>query len=421
MTRYLSLFSGIGGLEHPETTPVLVCEADQHCRTSLERQYPQAEIWTDVRTLVPPAADMVVGGWPCQDLSSAGKLGGLSGSRSGLFFEMLRVARESGAHTIIGENVPNLLTIGQGREFAEVLRSLGDAGFPNIAWRVLNARAFGLPQERRRLFIVASSSPSRAEALHAVIPQPDLGESLQRLDVEASTNRYAAGFYWTGGRRSVCFSPGYVPALKIGATDEKGRSPVAVYLNGKVRKLNARENLELQGFSHVDLSDMTPSAILRMAGNAVPAPVGRFVVQSVADCAPPSGVRTSFGAIGQAGIIEDGLPWAIEHDDPPLASNLIDFLHPDDDSSLTAQAAAGLLVRSIRSGLPLPRELFDTLLDLSHDRTGKLHPSRGNSFEALDGMGDELTWYSGKLNSISEYGGKLESRRGPSRKLRAVV
>lgn len=421
MTRYLSLFSGIGGLEHPEAAPVLVCEADQHCRTSLARQYPHAEVWADVRTLVPPAADMVVGGWPCQDLSSAGKLGGLSGSRSGLFFEMLRVARESGAHTIVGENVPNLLTIGQGSEFAEVLRSLGDAGFPNIAWRVLNARAFGLPQERRRLFIVASKSPARAEALHAEIPQLSLDEPPRPLDIEAPPSRYAAGFYWTGGRRSVCFSPGYVPALKIGATDEKGRSPVAVYLNGRVRKLTARENLELQGFSHIDLSDMTPSAILRMAGNAVPAPVGQFVVQSVADCAPPSGVRTAFGAIGQAGVIEDGLPWVIEHDDPPLASNLVDFLDPDDDNSLTAQAAAGLLVRSIRSGLPLPRELFDTLLELSHDRTGRLHPSRGNSFEALDSMGDELTAYSGKLNSIWEYRDKLQMHNGPSRKLPAAV
>ncbi len=421
MIRYLSLFSGIGGLEHPGTPPLLVCEADQLCRVSLNRQYPQADLWPDVQTLVPPAADMVVGGWPCQDLSSAGKLGGLSGARSGLFFEMLRVARESGAHTIIGENVPNLLTIGQGSEFAEVLRSLGDAGFPNIAWRVLNARAFGLPQERRRLFIVASKSPARAEALHALIPESATDGAKKRLDLEATGEGKAAGFYWTGGRRSICFSPGYVPALKIGATDEKGRSPVAVYLNGKVRKLNAQENLDLQGFAHLDLSDMTPSAILRMAGNAVPAPVGQFVVQSVADCEPSAGVRTSFGAIGQAGILEDGLPWAIEHDDPPLASNLIDFLHPDDDSSLTAQAAAGLLVRSIRSGLPLPKELFETLLDLSHDRTGKLHPSRGNSFEALDGMLDELTWYSAKLNSISEYSEKLESRKSPVRKLRAAV
>ncbi len=418
MTRYLSLFSGIGGLEHPDTAPLLVCEADEHCRTALARQYPDAAIWPDVRTLLPPAADMVVGGWPCQDLSSAGKLGGLSGSRSGLFFEMLRVAEASGAETVVGENVPNLLTLGQGSEFGEVLRALQNAGFPHIAWRILNARAFGLPQERRRLFIVASKSAAKAEALHADLPPvaTKAGEQ-QNLDAD----NFAAGFYWTGGRRSICFSPGYIPALKIGATDEKGRSPVAVYLNGAVRKLGANECLALQGLSHVDLSGMSSSAILRMAGNAVAGPVGRFVVKSVAESASPVGVRTSFGSIGAAGIVEAGIPWVIDHEPTPLATNLADFLETDADDSLSSQAAAGLLVRSVRSGLPLPTELFDALFELSKDRSGRLHPSRGNSFEALDGMQQELILYSKRLTSITAQVARQDAKRASIRRLQAVV
>lgn len=391
---YLSLFSGVGGLEHPDVAPVVACEVDPHCRAVLKSQYPDTELWPDVQTLQPPTADMVVGGWPCQDISSAGRLGGLAGSRSGLFFEMLRVAVTSGAETLVGENVPNLLTINKGQEFAAVLTALTDAGYPFIAWRILNARSFGLPQERRRLFIVASKSPERAEALHTSIPS---------LPTELPTaSGYAAGFYWTAGKRSVCFSPGYVPALKIGATDEKGRSPVAVFVNGRVRKLSVSENLRLQGLEHIESPDLKPSALLRMAGNAVPAPVGRFVVKAVSDCAPAGGIRTSFGVIGSAGYAEEGLPWTVEHEPTSLATNLLDFLDLDDRSSLTPQAAAGLLVRSTRSGLPLPLELFETLVELAKDRTQRVHPSRADSFAALDTMQDELKLYARKLSAVSE-------------------
>lgn len=392
--RYLSLFSGVGGLEHPEVAPVIACEVDPHCRTVLASQYPDTELWPDVQTLQPPAADMVVGGWPCQDISSAGRLGGLAGARSGLFFEMLRVAVSSGAETLVGENVPNLLNINKGKEFDSVLKALTEAGYPFIAWRILNARSFGLPQARRRLFIVASKAPERAEALHASIPPLP-----QNLPPDAG---YAAGFYWTAGKRSICFSPGYVPALKIGATDEKGRSPVAVFVNGRVRKLSVSENLRLQGLEHIESPDLKPSALLRMAGNAVPAPVGRFVVKSVSDCAPAEGIRTSFGTIGSAGFAEDGLPWTIEHEPTALATNLIDFLDLNDQNSLTPQAAAGLLVRSTRSGLPLPLELFETLVALTQDRTQRLHPSRADSFAALDSMQDDLKRYARKLSPVNE-------------------
>ena len=60
--RYLSLFSGVGGLEHPDAAPMLACEVDPNCQKALQRQYPDTEVWPDVRTLQPPAAAMVVGG-----------------------------------------------------------------------------------------------------------------------------------------------------------------------------------------------------------------------------------------------------------------------------------------------------------------------------------------------------------------------
>lgn len=392
--RYISVFSGVGGLEHPTASPLLVCELDRFCQIVLKRRYDGVDIRGDITQLAdPPTADVVAGGWPCQDLSSAGTLGGITASRSGLFFEMLRVARESGARTLVGENVPNLLTINRGRDFSVVLEALRSEGFRFVAWRVLNARSFGLPQERRRIFMVASKDRAPAEALHARIPYRK----------EATAAELASGFYWTAGKRAIAFSPGFAPALKIGATDEKGRSPVAVFWDRRVRKLSPAESLRLQGFEGLPVEDLSPSVILRMAGNAVPSPVGHFVMESVSVETPSDGTKTSFGVIEESGICEDGVTWAVAHEPSSLARNLGDFIDRRAKDSLSAQAAAGLIVRSVRSGHRMPRELFDLLLELTADRNQELKPSRANSFESLDAMGAEMSAYAARLPTVDRY------------------
>ena len=228
------------------------------------------------------------------------------------------------------------------------------------------------------------------------------------------SSRLASGFYWTGGKRSICFSPGYAPALKIGATDNKGRAPVAIMLADRVRKLTPNEFLRLQGFENLPIDGLQPSTILRMAGNAVPVPMGHFVMEAVASCASQSGTPTSFGIVAPAGVLEDGLIWQIEHGPQPLADNLIDFIDTGSEDSLSAQAAAGLIVRSVRSGQPMPKELFDVLKSLAADRTGKLKASRGNSFDALDSLADATASYRDSLPEMAEYGGFLEKDDEPA-------
>lgn len=388
--RYLSLFSGIGGLEHKEIPPLLYCEQDVACQTVLRERHPNVEIIGDVRELTsPPKAEIVVGGWPCQDISSAGVLSGINGLRSGLFFDMVRVAKESGAHTLVGENVPNLLSINKGKDFQIVIDTLLDNGYPFIAWRVLNARSFGLPQERRRLFIVASKDKQRAESLHSKLP-------IMRPR-QSSVEQSAYGFYWTGGKRSICFSSGYVPTLKIGATDERGRAPVAVFYNNHVRKLSPSEFMALQGFTDISTERLPASTVLRMAGNAVAVPVGQFVVDSAFNPKPMDGFRSEFGIISQAGIWENDIPWGISHEENELANNLADFLDLESSDMLSAQAAAGLIVRSVRSGQPMPAELFDTLWALTQDRSQGIKASRSNSFESLDAMYEDILSYRKRL------------------------
>jgi DNA (cytosine-5)-methyltransferase 1 len=111
-----------------------------------------------------PLCDVLVGGFPCQGVSVAGKREGLRDERSGLFFEFVRIASELRAAWLVLENVPGLLSSNEGRDFAIVLLSLEDAGY-RCAWRILDSQWFGVAQRRRRVFIVGHSDARRAGAV----------------------------------------------------------------------------------------------------------------------------------------------------------------------------------------------------------------------------------------------------------------
>ena len=166
--KFVSLFAGVGGFDLGLTSSGHQCvgqvEIDKHARSVLELQFPDVPKHNDVTTAIDWAdeigltgnIDLVCGGFPCQDLSVAGKRAGLSGARSGLFYDALRFATHTKAETILLENVPGLLTSNQGRDFGAVITSLAESGYSNIEWRVLDSQFFGVPQRRRRVFIVAS-------------------------------------------------------------------------------------------------------------------------------------------------------------------------------------------------------------------------------------------------------------------------
>lgn len=173
--RFVSLFAGVGGfdlgLERSGHTCVGQVEIDKHARAALERHWPNVPKHDDVTTAIDWAdeigltgtVDLIAGGFPCQDLSVAGRRAGLDGKRSGLFFDALAFATHVKAKTILLENVPGLLSSNQGRDFGVLLSALADAGYSNIEWRVLNSQFFGVPQRRRRIFIIASlgTEPAR--------------------------------------------------------------------------------------------------------------------------------------------------------------------------------------------------------------------------------------------------------------------
>ena len=169
MSTFVSLFAGIGGfdlgLEQAGHTCVGQVEIDKHAQKVLKRHWPDVPLHDDVTTAIEWAkeidligkVDIVCGGFPCQDVSVAGKRAGIAGARSGLFWDAIQFAREVKAQTVILENVPGLLSSNQGRDFGVVISELADSGYGHIEWRILDSQFFGVPQRRRRIFIVGST------------------------------------------------------------------------------------------------------------------------------------------------------------------------------------------------------------------------------------------------------------------------
>ena len=211
-----SLFAGIGGFdlgfERAGMRVAWQVELDPYCRAVLARHFPDAARFEDVREVGAgslEAVDLICGGFPCQDLSSAGRGAGIDGARSGLWSEFARIVRELRPGYVVVENVPALLT-GKGKRWdrgpiGRVLGDLAEVGY-DAEWACLSAREFGAPHLRKRVWIVAY--PARdAEAGAAAEPRAER----QRAR--------------TGGQRSG--------AAKLADADRRGRE-------GRTRELGAR-------------------------------------------------------------------------------------------------------------------------------------------------------------------------------------
>lgn len=165
--KFIDFFAGIGGirlgLERAGHECVGFCEFDKFARQSYKAIHNTNNEWEahDVRTVNStdvPKADLWCFGFPCQDLSVAGKQKGLqAGERSGLFYEIMRLLaglqKEDRPKYLLVENVKNLLSIGNGFDFLRLLVEMGGHGY-DVEWQVLNSKDFGVPQNRERVFLI---------------------------------------------------------------------------------------------------------------------------------------------------------------------------------------------------------------------------------------------------------------------------
>lgn len=161
--RYLDMFAGIGGFRSGLDAVggfecVGYCEIDKHAKQAYEAMYDtRGEIYYDdartIRAESLPDIDLICGGFPCQAFSIAGKRGGFDDARGTLFFEIARIAAACRPAFLLLENVPGLLSHDGGRTFASILGTLSDLGY-DVAWQVLNSKDFGVPQSRKRVYII---------------------------------------------------------------------------------------------------------------------------------------------------------------------------------------------------------------------------------------------------------------------------
>lgn len=287
--RFVSLFAGVGGadlgLEAAGWECVAQVEWDKHCQQVLAYHWPDVPRWGDVATVNGgelPAADAIIFGSPCQDLSVAGKRAGLDGSRSNLFFEAVRIIREmrdatggTGPRWAIWENVPGSLTSNKGADFGAVLDTLAEAGALVIEWAVLDAQHFGVPQRRRRVFVVACFDPVVA----AGCPDPLLPVSESGCRDSVQTGQHIF-FYRTHGVQDQC-QVGVSPTLKT-------ISPVCVASPGAAaRALTPVEHERLMGWPdnhtlwRADGKQQADTNRYRQCGNGIVSPVAEWVANQI--------------------------------------------------------------------------------------------------------------------------------------------
>ncbi len=175
--RVGSAFSGIGGFdlaaEQAGAHVAWQIEIDKHASAVLAHHWPEVTRYGDITSLDPSTlapVDLICGGFPCQDLSVAGRRQGLGGARSGLFWELLRIVAVLRPRWILLENVPGLLSSNRGRDLGTVLTAVGDLGY-GWAYRVLDAQWFGVGQRRRRWFLVGCLGHRTSAA--AILLEPD--------------------------------------------------------------------------------------------------------------------------------------------------------------------------------------------------------------------------------------------------------
>lgn len=285
--RVLDIFSGIGGfslgLQKAGMQTVAFAECEDHCKLVLAKHWPSVPIYNDVRTINATQLrldgtefDLICGGFPCQDISIAGKNAGIEhGERSGLWREFARIISDCRPKYALIENVSALLS----RGLNVVLKDLADLGY-DATWATLDSQFFGLPQRRRRVYILAvrDGIPESADIFH--FDRRDSGKhrsevaDFQRIRPWNFTQGEGVGhsFAFYTRQRSDQFACAGLSST-LAKRDYKSFTDLVVDAHG-IRRVTPDERLALQGFPRtffdgLDLSDKQRFSMNGMSVNVV--------------------------------------------------------------------------------------------------------------------------------------------------------
>ena len=287
--NYMDLFSGIGGfalglsLAGIEFEEHWFSEIDKNAINIYRKHFPKAKELGDVRTIRDFSgikADIITFGFPCQDLSVAGKRRGLEGDRSGLFFEAMRIIRELKPQYFIFENVKGLLTNNGGADFVRCLREIADIGIYECEWQLVNT-SWVLPQNRERIYFVGYIGGKSRSQIFPIEKQGKQNTQRNNDKVKQLLNIVNSG-NWENPQRGRIYSvEGICPALNCcggGGLEPKIVVPVLTPTreekrqNGRRFKNNGDPSFTLTTqdqhgiFNGVDIRKLTPLECERLQG-----------------------------------------------------------------------------------------------------------------------------------------------------------
>lgn len=284
--RFVSLFAGVGGfdlgLEMAGHECIGQVEIDRHCQQVLAKHWPDVPRHDDVRSAIGFAdsiglverTDLVCGGFPCQDVSVAGKHAGLAGDRTGLFWDALAFAVYVKARWILLENVAGLLRSNQGRDFGTIAIALADAGYEYLEWRLLDSQFFGVPQRRRRIFIVAGTETPNRQPILAESEGSTWSPEAVRTFRNDNSAFAETGTWWDGSPVAPTID---VSLASKGQMMPDKRRMFAVQQGSVVRRPTPVECERLQGFPDDWTSGVPDTQRYKQMGNAVTVNVAHYV------------------------------------------------------------------------------------------------------------------------------------------------
>ncbi len=381
------LFAGIGGIERglhqAGHATNLLCEIDEGASRVLTKRFPDTRIVRDVRELKSLGnVDLVTAGFPCQDLSQAGRTAGIGGRNSGLVGHVFRLldARKKGPRWLMLENVSFMLQLDRGRGMRFLVDQLESRGY-FWAYRVVDTQAFGLPQRRQRVILLASKTEDPRDVLFVDDEQPRL---------KPFSNETWCGFYWTEGRGGLGWAVDSVPTLKGGSTIGIP-SPPAIWnpADGSITTPDLRDAERLQGFTSgwtlpaIEGEGVRPGHRWKLIGNAVSVPVARWVGQRLAN--PGQFDEARVGESVRAGVSWPRAAFGRPGSEPktvavsmwPVAvsrHSLERFLkHPA--VPLSHRAAAGFLARAREGNLRFETGFLEAV-EVHVQRTGSVVATR---------------------------------------------
>ncbi|MFI2257517.1 DNA cytosine methyltransferase [Streptomyces tubercidicus] len=365
------LFAGIGGVElglqAAGMQTRLLCEWWEPAQAVLNHRFPGIPLHDDIQTLKAlPDVDVVTAGFPCTDLSQAGRTQGIHGKASGMIKHLFELLEDASPKWAVIENVRNMLALDRGTAMEYLVSEFERLGY-TWAYRLVDSRFTGVPQRRQRVIFVASRTEDPRTVLFA-------DEATERPESDYKEDAY--GFYWTEGNTGLGWAQDALPTLKGGSGLGIPSSPAVWVCNAlpgrSIVTPRIEDAEEMQGFprdwTKAALEVARPGVRWKLVGNAVTVGVAEWVGRRLQNPGEfdetgqlilPKGMKWPTAAWGNSDerwSVPAGL-WPEKHD----YRHLLDVMDASEAAPLSLRATTGFHTRLLKSRLRYREEFSQAL------------------------------------------------------------